>query len=156
MAGKGFPAPMRQLLNPEGGVCRDLVRRVHHLRALEREVQRCLGSVPGGRRVHVAGLEHSRLRLVTDSPAWSARLRYHCADLLACLIRSGHAVAHIQIRVAPRRADAMPERERGTARRAHLSADSARLIRDYARTVRDPALRAALERLSGRRGGPAR
>ncbi len=154
MAGKGFPAPMRRLLDPEDGVCRDLVRRVRHLRTLEREVQRCLGSVPGGRQVRVAGLDHSRLRLVTDSPAWSARLRYHCADLLTCLIRSGHTVAHIQIRVAPRQTGTMPER--GTARRARLSEDSARLIRDYARTVHDPALRAALERLSGRRGGPAR
>ena len=147
---------MRRLLDPEDGVCRDLVRRVRHLRVLEREVQRCLESVPGGRRVHVAGLDHSRLRLVTDSPAWSARLRSHGADRRAWLMRAGHAVAQIQSRVAPRQADAMPGRGRGTVRRARLSADSARLIRDYARTVRDPALRAALERLSGRRGGPAR
>ena len=156
MAGKGFPAPMRRLLDPEDGVCRDLVRRVRHLRVLEREVQHCLESVPGGRRVHVAGLDHSRLRLVTDSPAWSARLRYQCADLLAGLSGGGHAVARIQMGGAPGQADGRRERGRGTGRRAGLSADSARLIRDYARTVRDPALRAALERLSGRRGGPAR
>ena len=154
MAGRGFPASIDRWLGHGAGVWGRLTARAARLRRLQPTVQGCLEAVSAGSPtppVRVAAFDGGDLLLVTESPAWSARLRYQEPALLTCLTRSGLLVSRIRVRVTPAPPPDPPRR----ARPARLSPHSARLLDAYARSVHDPALRAALERLASRgsRGG---
>ncbi|HQU14891.1 MAG TPA: DciA family protein [Gammaproteobacteria bacterium] len=141
-----FPVSMGEWLAREGGDFGDLLAAARRLRALERVVARCLPEIPA-HHLRAARYQDGRLVLETDSPVWSARLRYQTPSLRRCLEREGLDLREILVRIAPER------RPMGTltaSRSARISRESAGFIRRYAATVRDPALRAALERLSGR------
>ena len=95
----------------------------------------------------VAGLADGRLKLVCDSPAWAARVRFQGARLVQQLTRNGSVtVRTVQVRVLPT-AENRPE---PLARRARMTAENARLLRQTAEAIADPNLARALARLAGR------
>ncbi len=93
----------------------------------------------------MANIHNDSLILLTDSPVWSARLRFHAPALLRELERR-HAVQLINVRIRI----TLPEQTRPEAvsPKPRMSATAAALLRQVAGTVDDPALGAALRRLA--------
>ncbi len=100
---------------------------------------------PLNRHCTVANIHHDSLILLTDSPVWSSRLRFHAPALLRELERR-HALhlTKVLVKISP------PEQVRPVAvsQKPSMSASTAGLLRQVASTLDDPALGAALRRLA--------
>jgi len=100
---------------------------------------------PLNRHCTVANIQNDSLVLLTDSPVWSSRLRFHAPALLRELERR-HAMhlTKVLIRISP------PEQARPVAvsHKPQMSATTAGLLRQVAASLSDPALGAALYRLA--------
>jgi len=126
-----------------------LTVRARALVAFERQV---LAYLPQdlAANCHVAGVRDGCLRLIADSAAWAARLRFQEPLLLKALTQRGdHEVRRIQVRVSPReQTRTLPKRN------LKLSAENAQLLEQTARALEDPRLAQALLRLARRGTGP--
>ncbi|MBI5461916.1 MAG: DUF721 domain-containing protein [Gammaproteobacteria bacterium] len=129
------------------------------LAGLERQVRACLPQELAD-HCHLAGIRDGCLRLVVDSPAWAARLRFQEPQLIRNWVRQGGGeIRRVQVRVAPQEQAPTPP-----ARHLILTAESARLLEQTARGIADPGLAQALRRLarhgarqgSGHGAGPRR
>jgi len=98
--------------------------------------------------VRLALIEGDRAVLLTDSPVWKSRLRFHLPQVRR-LIRSQLAprVKRIDIKV-----EACGDSRPPQARRPRLSARGAECLHQAARTIDDEALGQALARLASRAG----
>jgi hypothetical protein len=138
------PVAIARLISETAGGCAALLHQSQRLLQLTRTVQEHLPE-PLNRHCTVANINHDNLVLLTDSPVWSSRLRFHAPALLRELERR-HAVhlTKIQIRINP------PEQGRPAplSHKPRMSATTAGLLRQVASTLDDPALGAALRRLA--------
>ncbi len=120
-----------------------LTVRARALMAFERQVLVCLPQDLAA-NCHVAGVRDGCLRLIADSAAWAARLRFQEPLLLKALNQRGtHEVRRIHVRVSPReQAHSLPKRK------LKLSAENVQLLVQTARALEDPRLAQALLRLA--------
>lgn len=97
-------------------------------------------------RVKLALLEDERAVLLTDSPVWKSRLRFHMPQIKR-LIKTQLAprVTRIEVKVV-----AAIDEPPAAARTCRLSARGARCLRRAADSIGDEALSEALTRLAGR------
>lgn len=138
------PVAIARLLSGTAGGCAALLQQSQRLQQLTRTLQEHLPE-PLNRHCTVAAIHDNSLVLLTDSPVWSSRLRFHAPALLRELERR-HAIhlAKVLIRITP------PEQVRPVAvsHKPQMSATTAGLLRQVAGTMNDPALGAALRRLA--------
>ena len=138
------PVAIARLISDTAGGCAALLQQSQRLLHLTRTVQEHLPE-PLNRHCTVANIHNDSLVLLTDSPVWSSRLRFHAPALLRELKRR-HAIqlTGVRIRVNP------PEQVRPavTSSKAVMSIATAGLLRQVASTLDDPALGAALRRLA--------
>lgn len=142
---KGYkPVAIARLISDTAGGCAALLQQSQRLLHLTRTLQEHLPE-PLNRHCTVANIHNDSLILLTDSPVWSSRLRFHAPALLRELERR-HAVhlTKVQIRINP------PEQVRPAAvsHKPRMSAPTAALLRQVASSVDDPALGTALRRLA--------
>lgn len=97
-------------------------------------------------RVKLALLEGERAVLLTDSPVWKSRLRFHLPQIKR-LIRAQLAprVTRVEIKVIPCTVEPPTQ-----LRPCHLSRRSAEYLRQAADAIDDDALSKALTRLASR------
>lgn len=145
------PQPLSKLLRPQDRHLGTLTERGRLLARLTGSVRACL-PLPCADHCRVANFHDGQLVLVADSPAWSARLRFHAPQLIKILNQQHRlAVRKVRVIVSP----SLPElRQRPPVRRT-LSPTSAELLQQTAACESDPGLRAALLRLARRGRGPA-
>ena len=138
------PVAIARLISGTAGGCAALLQQSQRLLQLTHTVQEHLPE-PLNRHCAVANIQDDILVLITDSPAWSSRLRFHAPALLRELERR-HAVQlkSVRIKINP------PEQPRQVAvkERPQMSAATAGLLRQVAGTVADPGLCEALQRLA--------
>ncbi|MBI5041143.1 MAG: DUF721 domain-containing protein [Gammaproteobacteria bacterium] len=121
------------------------------LAGIERQVQACLPQELAD-HCHLAGIRGGCLRLVVDSPAWAARLRFHEPRLIQNWVKQGGSeIRRVQVKVAPQQQPrALP------MRKLTLTAENAQLLEQTARCIDDPRLAQALLRLARRGASPRR
>ena len=135
------PRPVQHHLNTSS--------TAHGLFARVREQQQLLAKVrsmlppPLDRHCHAAVINHGRLLLYTDSPAWSSRLRFFPRQLDTRLRRKDLTFDSITVRVMPSAGSSLPK----TRESRRLSAANAALLLTVADQIDDPLLSAALKRL---------
>jgi len=138
------PVAIARLISGTAGGCAALLQQSQRLLQLTHTVQEHLPE-PLNRHCAVANIQDDILVLITDSPVWSSRLRFHAPALLRELERR-HAVKlkSVRIRINP------PEQPRPVTVRKppEMSAATAGLLRQVAGTLDDPDLCAALHRLA--------
>lgn len=140
------PQPLAKLLRPKDRHLGALVERGRLLTRLTESIRACL-PVPCSEHCRVANFHDGQLVLAADSPAWSARLRFHAPELTRLLKRQhGLGVRQVRVMVSPPIDTLIPKR---SARR-DLSHKSAELLQQTAAGIDDPELRSALLRLAGR------
>jgi hypothetical protein len=119
--------------------------KTRQLADLSQRVEACLPAELAG-HCHVIGLSEGRLRLVTDSPAWAARLRFQGPRLVQQLRQRGAVTLHaVQVQISPVAAPRTPP-----SRKPRMTAETARLLEQTARAIEDPGLARALARLARR------
>jgi len=122
---------------------------IEHARLLRRLTQLVRAELPAAcaARCRVASVRDNVLVLATDSPAWSARLRFHGPDLVRTLKRRhGLDVRSTRILVVPPETSLAPR----VRQRSDISHKSATLLREVAAGLADPELKIALTRLANR------
>lgn len=140
------PQPLSKLLRPKDRHLSALVERGRLLVRLTESVRACL-PLPCAEHCRVANCHDGQLVLAADSPAWSARLRFHAPELTRQLKRQhGLGIRRVRVVVSPAIETLIPKR---SARR-DLSHKSAELLQQTAAGIEDPGLRAALLRLARR------
>lgn len=136
------PTPIGILL--AGTAHARLLAAVTRLQQLTRAITECLPA-PLDQHCLAANVQGKTLILITDSPAWSVRLRYHAPDILRSLDRLlGLKLRTLRVKISPLETPLA----KGRTRRLELSQHNSELIRQTAASLRDPALKAALLRLS--------
>jgi hypothetical protein len=101
---------------------------------------------PLGEHCLSAVLDGAILALSTDSPVWSAKLRFHTPRLLSQLRKAHPGIANIRIRVAGNRlARATPARRPPRGGHSDLAAS---IVARAASDTSDSTLRQALQRLA--------
>lgn len=140
------PQPLAKLLRSKDRHLSALTERGLLLARLTESVRNHL-PLPCADHCRVANLYDDRLVVAVDSPAWSARLRFHAPELTRRLQRQhGLGIRQIRVVVSPSIETVVP-RQRV---RRDLSHKSARLLQQTAEGITDPGLRAALLRLARR------
>lgn len=86
------------------------------------------------------------LVLITDSPVWSTKIRFHIPVILAHMKKHRELQQLNSIRIKTRPREYRIEEEQ--IRVIHMSDESAHLIAQAARSTQDKTLKAALKRLS--------
>jgi len=133
-----------QLLSRGEGRLAALSRRCTYLQQLENQVLRRL---PALLKEHcrVANYHSGQLILITTSPAWATRLRYHIPTLRDQLtaVAELQQLQEIRIRISPGAAPKPPAQ----APPRRLKAQTTALISTLAATLDDPVLRCALQKL---------
>jgi hypothetical protein len=138
------PVAIARLISGTAGGCAALLQQSQRLLQLTRTLQEHLPE-PLNRHCTVANINDGSLILLTDSPVWSSRLRFHAATILREVERRhGLQLAKVQIRVNP------PEQVKPEAvkHKPRMSAPTAALLRQVAGSIADPALGTALRRLA--------
>lgn len=134
-----------QLLSSEEGRLATLSRRCIYLQQLENRV---LHLLPAPLQAHcrVANYHSGQLILITTSPAWATRLRYHVPTLLNQLtaVSELQQLQEIRIRISPSAAPILPAQ----ALPRRIKPQTTALISTLAETLDDPALRRALQKLA--------
>jgi len=103
----------------------------------------------GHAHIQVAQIEDRELVVITDSAAWSTRLRLHTRDMLYML--SQHTDLDIRsIRIRLRKQRIKPAAPRRKNKPACLSRSNARLMEQTAAGISDPDLKGALLKLAQR------
>ncbi len=130
---------------------RELPRLLQQAQRLQEFTQTLAEILPPsvGEHCRVGSVASDTVILVTDSPAWSTRLRFYTPEILAHFRqRLGLELRSVRIRVhspeAPR------EAPHPVSRRLILSPHSAEIIKQTALGISDPDLRQALLRLAHR------
>ena len=145
------PRRLGELINHAGGQLNTIQQRAAGIDRLAHQVRAC---IPSSLRPHCTGvsLQGDCLVIFTDSPAWSARLRYLAPELLQELGQPGNSLRNVRIRVLP---PAAVETPAAAPRKAHMSQAGAETLERTARSIGDAPLSAAFLRLSrhGRRPG---
>ncbi|MFQ5488044.1 MAG: DUF721 domain-containing protein [Gammaproteobacteria bacterium] len=140
--------PFRQLLHDHGGAFGRLRERCEQLKQLDRLVRKHL---PEALREHcrVANLRDGELVLQTESPAWSAMLRYQLPSLLKRLqaVDGIPPLHHIRLTVMPA-SGAVQLRRQQPVMPLRMAPATALLIATLAESLEDAALRASLLRLA--------
>ena len=132
-----------------GAISPRILQRVVTLRRIDEALRDCLPAECCS-HCRAAGLEGGTLYLVTDSPAWRARLHFYTPRIIRYFNRLGKfSLEGVKIRVARSIEPPPPLRPSGPARK--IPAGSARAFEDLARATDDESLRRVLERLSRRR-----
>jgi len=129
-----------------------IAQRVATLRMIDDALRDCL---PAECCAHcrAGGLADGVLHLVTDSPAWRARLHFYSRRIISHFSRLGKSsVSSVKVRVAP--AVAPPARRKAPGPPRSIPPDTARALTSLAAETGDDALRRVLERLArhSRRG----
>lgn len=138
------PEPLAKLLPTRDRKFGALIERGRLLRQLSESVRDCL-PLACAEHCAVANYHDGQLVLATESPAWSARLRFHARDVTR-LLKDRHGLRVRQVRVVVSPAAVSPTPKRGARR--DLSHKSAELLQQAAAGIEDPALRGALLRLA--------
>lgn len=138
------PVALAQLMRDPAGVCAALLQQSQRLLRLTHTVQQYLPE-PLNRHCLVANTQDDVLILITDSPVWSSRLRFHAPTLLRELQRR-HALPFKSVRVKVNPPE--PARQAVINERPHLSIATATLLNEVASTLDDAGLSAALRRLA--------
>ena len=138
------PVALARFIAGGSDVCAVLLEHTQRLLQLTRTLQEHLPE-PLNRHCAVANIHNDSLVLITDSPVWSSRLRFHAPVLLRELERR-HAVRlkNVLIKISP---EVRPS-PRPRVRRATMSNATAALLEQVAGSVTDPALSGALHRLA--------
>ncbi len=140
--------PFHHLLQDERGALGRLQERCEQLKRLDSLVRKLL---PEALREHcrVANLRAGELVLQTESPAWSAMLRYQLPALLKRLqaMDGIPSLRHIRIKVMPA-SGAVQLRRLQPVMPLRMTAATAALIASLAESLEDSALRASLLRLA--------
>lgn len=140
------PQSLSKLLRPKDRHLRALTERGRLLARLTEVVRACL-PLACAEHCSVANLDESRLVLAADSPAWSARLRFHVPELTRTLKRQhGLGIRQVRVVVSPSIHTITPKRQS----RPDLSHKSVELLQQTAAGIDDAGLRAALIRLARR------
>lgn len=138
------PVALARLMSDPAGVCAALLQQSQRLLRLTHTVQQYLPE-PLNRHCMVANTQDDILILITDSPVWSSRLRFHAPALLRELQRR-HAIPFksVRVKISP------PEQARQAviSERPQMSAATASLLHEVAGTLDDSGLGAALRRLA--------
>lgn len=134
-----------------GAIPEHIAQRIAGLRALDAALRECL---PADCAAHcrAAGISDGTLHLVTDSPAWRARLHFYSSRIINQISGLGKSpVSRVRIRVArPEAASPGPPGREGAA---GIPDDAARGLAALARDTDDAELRAVLDRLASRTRG---
>lgn len=135
------------LIGQEGATFQNTLKRAKRLQQLAPFLDQCLGPAIT-QHCRLANLRGDTLILQSDSPSWSAKLRYLAPQLLDCLQQHPQlaGIKRITVRVAPRSQSA-----KRPARRLQLSSHNARIIEQLAESLKDSTLGEALKRLAARR-----
>ena len=142
MAMHNGPTSIGRLL--AGKTCARLLATAQHLQQLTHAVAESLPE-PLNQHCVAAGIQDQTLILVTDSAAWSLRLRYHAPDIFRHLERRhGLKLRTVRVKIHPLQISRIQRRPR----RLVLSKQNGELMRQTAASLRDPALKSALLRLS--------
>ncbi len=137
---------LAKLMQPKDRHLRALTERTRLLAHLTATVRDCL-PLPCADHCSVANLDGNRLVLAVDSPAWSARLRFHVPELTKTLKQhQGLSIRQVRVVVSPSIDTIAPKRRA----RSDISHKSAELLKQSAAGIEDPGLRAALLRLARR------
>jgi len=114
---------------------------------LQKAIRKKLGS-PLNKHLSVANYNHDCLVIITDSPAWAARLRFQSADILT-FARTWPDLKNLQtvrIKVTP-----LNEHQTKQSDNISISSSTADLLRTVAENINDAELRVSLLRLSEHR-----
>lgn len=137
--------PLTTLLNNESSGLSRLLQRARQLQQLTDTLSAILPQAVYG-HCHVGNVSGDTLVLITDSPAWSTRLRFHAPAILEHLKEThGLALHRVRIRVHP---SERPRQIKRAARNPTLGPESAALLRQTAQGISDPGLKQALLRLA--------
>lgn len=138
------PVAIARLMTGAAGGCAELLQHSQRLLRLTLTVREHLPE-PLNRHCTVANIHGDSLVLLTDSPVWSARLRFHAPALLRELERR-HAVKlnNVRIRIEPPQAT----QQSVIKPKPNMSETTAGLLRQVASSIEDPPLREALRRLA--------
>ena len=140
------PQPLSKLLRPKDRHLNALVERGRLLIRLTESIRACL-PLPCAEHCRVANCDDGQLVIAADSPAWSARLRFHAPELTRQLKHQyGLEIRRVRVVVSPAIETLTPKRHL----RRDLSHKSAELLHQTAAGIEDPGLRAALLRLACR------
>lgn len=137
---------LSSLINPE------FARQTQQLARIDHVIKSAL-PVAGHPHIQVAHITDKELVIITDSPAWSTRLRLHTQDMLYML--SQHTdldISSIRIRLLKNHQPAKPKQP--IKQPIRLSRSSAQLISQIAETITDPELKHSLEKLAKRTKPP--
>jgi len=141
---KTFQPLTTLLCNENSGLSR-LLQRARQLQQLTDALAAILPQPVHG-HCRVGNVSGDTLVLVTDSPAWSTRLRFHTPAILEHLKEThGLALHGVRIRVHP---PELPRQIKRVARNPTLGSESAALLRQTAQGISDPDLKQALLRLA--------
>lgn len=143
-----FPNPLFKLIMDDDSQVAHLVTRTQQIRYFTRTVKQLLGKSLS-EHCQTAIFHQDTLILLTNSPVWATRLRFHAPGLLTQLqgLQDWQSLKTIKIKVCPdNRAPQTPPQ-----RRCPLSATAANCVSSLAKAIEDDALRHALERLARHR-----
>lgn len=140
--------PLAALLTQEN---RGLPRLLQQAQRLQELTQTLVEALPPsvGEHCRVGNVASDTLTLVTDSPAWSTRLRFYTPAILAHF-RQRHGLDLRSVRVRVRPPETPREASHPVSRRITLSPHSAEIIKQTALGISDPDLKRALLRLAHR------
>ncbi len=143
------PRQLYKFLSQKKGDVADLVTQAKINQKLSRSLNNLLDPALVG-HVSLANIRTQALVLVTDSAAWASRARYFSPQLLQKLHNNSHIfgdIRKIEIQVRP----ATQERTARTPLPRYISDSAAECLSTTADTIENADLKAALNRLAGRR-----
>ncbi len=129
-----------------GAVPAHILQRITTLRLLDEALRECL---PAECHAHcrAAALSGHTLHLVTSSPAWRTRLRFHSPRIINHVAQMGNVrVTRVDIRVSRTIEAARPLKKSGAPRT--IPSQSARAFAALAEETEDAGLQRALQRLA--------
>lgn len=141
--------PLAALLTQENNS--ELPRLLQQAQRLQEFTQTLVGTLPPsvGEHCRVGNIAGDTVVLVTDSPAWSTRLRFHTPEILAHF-RKRHGLELRSVRIRVHSPETLQGAPHPVSRRPILSPHSAAIIKQAALGIDDPGLRRALLRLAHR------
>ncbi len=143
------PRQLYKFLSQKKGNVADLVTQAKINQKLSKSLNNLLDPALID-HVSLANIRQQTLVLITDSAAWASRARYFSPQLLQKLHNNSHIfgdIRKIEIQVRP----AAQNRAARTPLARHISDSAAECLSATADTIENAELKAALNRLAGRR-----